>query len=84
MSSTGLKIRQNRFRPGLPKQPILSWWEGGWLPPPQEPHPSLGRFGLELQPYGPRCLVPLLQPWWSVVIKLFVGLFVSISLETLV
>ena len=44
MSSTGLEMRQNRFRPGfapdlggeltaLPRPP--SWWGGGWPPPPK-------------------------------------------------
>jgi len=28
----------------LPQAP--GWWGGGWLPPPQEPHPALGPSGL--------------------------------------
>ena len=60
MSSAGLEMRQNRFRPELCPGPhwgslqrsprSSSWWGGGWPPPPQEPHPSLA---LRASGFGP-------------------------------
>ena len=38
----------------LPRPP--SWWGGGSLPPPQEPHPRSGSSGLALRPFGPQYL----------------------------
>jgi len=52
------KMHQIQFRLGLRPRPRWgrlqrshrppSWWGGGWLPPPQEPH-------LRYRPFGPRC-----------------------------
>ena len=56
VSSTGLEMRRNRFRPqtslgSLQRSPRLpSWWGGGLTPLPKNPNPP--------RPYGPRCLVP--------------------------
>jgi len=67
MSSTGLEMRQNRFRPGLCPGPHWgslqrsprphSWWGGGWLPPPQKPQPALA-----LRASGFRCVVHQTPP----------------------
>jgi len=83
MSDIKAKMHQIQFRLGLRPRPHWgslqrsprppSWWAGGSLPPPQEPHPCsrpfgprcsalrasmFGPAGLSTRPFGPRCPSP--------------------------
>ena len=75
MSDFEAKIHQIQFRwESLQRSPRpSSWWEGGSLPPHQEPHPRsrpfgprssalqasiLGPSGLEIRPFEPQLAAP--------------------------
>ena len=67
MSSTGLEMRQNRFRPGPCPDPTGKACSAtpdppSWSFPPQEPHTRLGPLCPGFVPYGSHCLVLLTPP----------------------